>query len=111
MGSSKKLPFIKVYDGYGYSGNIMIYGHVFKRSPHQLSRLTSDGIWSNMWQLIKLFKVKTMPNAKLDVVFEEQHISTTTASDGFFKLEITPEKHLAAGWHSIQVNLLGDDGQ
>jgi phosphatidate phosphatase APP1 len=64
-----------------------------------------------MWQLFKLFRVETMANARLEVVFGHQHINTTTASDGFFKLEIIPDEHLTAGWHSLQVHLLGPKGK
>ena len=108
---SKKLPFIKIYDGYGYSGNIMIYGHVFKHMPHQLSNLSRNGLLANMWQLFRLFRVETLANARLEVVFGNQHINIASASDGFFKVEMEPEEQLSAGWHSLQVNLLGPKGK
>jgi len=109
MGHSKKLPFVKVYDGYGHAENIIVYGHVFQQKPHAPVHLERNGLLYNIWQLFRLFNVKTVANAKVRLVFGNQAIEALTASDGFFKLEMTTIQHLDAGWHTVAVQYV--DGE
>lgn len=108
MKHPKKLPYVKVYDGYGHSENIVVYGHVFKKKPHFSAGFLKNGLLTNLWHLLRLFKVKPIAYASVELVFQDQKISSTTAFDGFFKLELVPESHLSAGWHSIMVHCLDD---
>jgi phosphatidate phosphatase APP1 len=63
----------------------------------------------NIWQLVKLFRVKTVANVTVKLIFEKQTVTTETEYDGFFKLEITPLQHLSAGWHTVMVQMLDDN--
>ncbi len=108
---AKKLPFIRLYHGYGHSRNVVVYGHVFKREPRLFKEKRGGGMLSNLVQLLKLFRVRTIPNARLQVLFEGQEILSKAEYDGFFKIEIHPAVHLEAGWHKVFVNLLDDRQQ
>jgi phosphatidate phosphatase APP1 len=110
MKSLRKLPFVKVYDGYGHSDNLIVYGHLLQKQPHVTLNYEKNGLLQNIWQLIKLFKVKPVPYAKVKLTFESQSVEAITASDGFFKIEMTPIHHLAAGWHSLEVHAVDDNG-
>jgi phosphatidate phosphatase APP1 len=102
----KKLPFIKLYHGYGHSGNLVIYGHVFKHKPRLYKTSARPGFASNIIELFKLFNVRTLAGARLEAVFEGQVMHTQTEYDGFFKFEYTPAQAVSAGWHTITVQLI-----
>jgi len=106
----EKLPFVKLYDGYGHSENLIVYGHLFQKQPHVSLNYEKNGLLQNIWQLIKLFKVKPVPFAKVRLVFASQSMEALTASDGFFKIEWKPLQHLAAGWYPVQVFALDGNG-
>jgi phosphatidate phosphatase APP1 len=110
MKRPKKLPFIKLYDGYGHSENIVVYGHLFQKQPHVTLNYEKNGLLNNIWQLIKLFKVKPVPHTKVKLIFESQSVEAMTSFDGFFKIEMTPDNHLTAGWHAYQVCAMDDKG-
>lgn len=106
MKSPEKLPFVKVYDGYGHSDNLIIYGHLFEKRPKVSLNYEKNSLLQNIWQLIKLFRVKPVPYATVQLLFEGQVIRSSTAFDGFFRIEITPTHHLTAGWHPVEVQAL-----
>lgn len=106
----KKLPFVKVYHGYGHSGNVIIYGHVFRKEP-RLFKEKANGFSSNLVQLFKLFRVRTIPGAVVEVWLDGQQIRGATEYDGFFRIEIIPRHQLKAGWHEVAVNYLDGSGQ
>jgi len=105
MKHRKKLPYVKVYDGYGHSENIIVYGHVFKKKPHEAVHFKKNGLLYNLWHLVRLFHVKTLPYVKVKMEMGEHCVNGVTASDGFFKLELAPG-HLSAGWHEVTVAYL-----
>lgn len=110
MESLKKLPFVKVYDGYGHSKNIIVYGHVFQHEPGVSLNYKKNGLLRNIWQLIKLFNVKPLAGLTLKLTFDDQTVTAETAYDGFFKLEVIPSHHLSAGWHPVKVYCLDKTG-
>lgn len=111
MKSPEKLPFVKVYDGYGHSDNLIVYGHLFEKQPKVSLNYEKNGLMQNIWQLIKLFSVKPLPYASVQLLFEGQVIKSSTAFDGFFKIEVTPTHHLSAGWHPVEVQALDKNGK
>lgn len=106
--TNKKLPFVKVYHGYGHSGNLVVYGHVFTKEP-RLFKERGNRFSSNLVQLFKLFRVHTIPGAPVEVWLDGRPVQGTAAYDGFFRIEISPLHHLKAGWHNIIVNYLDDN--
>ena len=102
-GDDKKLPFVKVYHGYGHSGSLVVYGHVFRKEP-RLFKESGNRFSSNLVQLLKLFRVRTVPDAAIEVRLAGQCTEGRTEYDGFFRIEITPLHHLEAGWHPVVVN-------
>lgn len=110
MKNPKKLPFVKVYDGYGHSENLIVYGHVLEKQPRVTFNYAKNGLLQNIWQLFRLFRVKPLPYVSVKLMFESQYVEAITASDGFFKIEWSPIQHLVAGWHTVEVFALDDDG-
>jgi phosphatidate phosphatase APP1 len=100
---------VKVYHGYGHKNNLVIYGHVLAGKPVSQSKFT-DNVFTNIIHLIKLFFVNPIPNVRLQLIWENQQIFTTTESDGFFKFEWQSNESVPAGWHQIVVHIVDNEG-
>ena len=98
---------VKVYHGYGHKNNLAVYGHVLAGKPVRESKFT-DNIFTNIIHLTKLFFIKPIPNARVQLIWENQALFTTTEKDGFFKFEWKSINSVPAGWHQIIVHLLGN---
>lgn len=102
---SYQLAHVKVYHGYGHKNNLVVYGHVLAGKPMSERKFT-DNIFTNAIHLTKLFFVEPVPNARVQLIWENQALFTTTEKDGFFKFEWKSIDSVPAGWHQITVHLL-----
>ncbi len=100
---------VKVYHGYGHTHNLVVYGHVFK-SRAVIRTLYTGNIFTNIFHLFRLFFVKPLSHAKVQLHWGSQVICSITAEDGFFKFEWKSDTDVAAGWHDIVVNLRDESG-
>ena len=101
---------VKVYHGYGHTNNLVVYGHVFSYKAKSAQNY-SNNIWVNIMYLIRLFLVKPKPFAKIRLNFYGQIIENKTEYDGFFKFEFKAETEVAAGWHLVKVETLGENNE
>ena len=101
---------VKVYHGYGHTADLFICGHVLKRRSFMQKYYTNNAI-INFINLLRLFFIKPLPNAKVQLTWRNQTFYTTTASDGFYQFEWASDDEVMAGWQQIQVNLLNDDDE
>jgi phosphatidate phosphatase APP1 len=100
---------IKVYQGYGHTHDLIIYGHVLQRAPARRFRY-SDNILVNIIQLMRLFFVKPFPHTRLKLQWGSQQFFTTADEEGFFKFEWVSDFELTAGWHTVTVKGIDDTG-
>lgn len=107
---NKRKPFVKVYHGYGHTGNLVVYGHVFAKEP-RIFHKPGGNFLMNFIRLVRLFLVKPLPEAKLLLRFQGQAIAGKTEYDGFFRFEWSAETELPAGLHHASVDYLAPDGQ
>ena len=107
-GSGKAV--VKVYHGYGHTGNLVVYGHVLKRSFSPQRHYTRN-VFTNILNLLKLFFIRPLSFAKVELHWQNQSFRTTTAKDGFFKFEWKSDLEVSAGWHDVTVYLLGVKGE
>ncbi len=97
-------PVIRVYNSYGDSEKIIVFGHVLKLSP--MSRKTYRHNWIvNAFSMLRLFMVQPFPKAKLLMKWEGKVLHTQSQDDGFFKFEWKPVVPPVAGWHSVSIYL------
>lgn len=101
---------VKVYNGYGHTHYLVIYGHVFTFAPLERKTYTSNFL-INFFSLIRLFFVKPVPKARVRLRWEDISMETETASDGFFKFEWKSNRELGYGWHEVEVELLDSNGE
>ncbi|MEO7767875.1 MAG: phosphatase domain-containing protein [Ferruginibacter sp.] len=100
---------VKVYYGYGHKHSLTIYGHVFE-NKFTTGRKYTNNIVSNIIYLIKLFCIKPIAGAKVQLIWRKQIMFAITGTDGFFKFEWKSEDDVTAGWHTVKVNLLDEAG-
>ena len=101
---------VKVYHGYGHKDSLIVYGHVLAAKPDGNTQYTSNVVY-NIIHLVKLFFISPLPGVRLQLKWREQHFETVTEADGFFKFEWKSISFVSAGWHSIMIDLLDEQGQ
>lgn len=94
---------VRVYRGYGRDGQLQLFGHVLELGPIPPKRY-SRNIIRNFFGLIRLFIVRAKPNAQVTLTWQGKVIRATTAADGFFHFQWTPEAPTDAGWHEVRVD-------
>ena len=107
--SNFKHTLVKVYHGFGHKHNLTLYGNVYI-NKFDGKRNYSNNIVSNIVNLIKLFCIKPIPGAKVQLKWREQIFDTVTEKDGFYKFEWESHGDVPAGWHLVNINLLDTTG-
>ncbi len=98
-------PQVKLYNGYGNQQSSVIFGHVFSLSPLPRKKYRQNFL-SNTLALLRLFIVKPLKQATVQLIWENKLYTTKTAADGFFKFEWSPGLKMTAGNHTVEVQLL-----
>jgi phosphatidate phosphatase APP1 len=101
---------VKIYHGFGHTHNLVVFGHVFKKKPAVRFRYR-DNVFVNIYHLLKLFLIKPIPNARVQLVLEHEVIEGCTEADGFFKFEWEAKKEIMAGWHPVKANCVDKEGK
>ena len=99
---------VKVYHGYGHQHNLVVYGHVLAGKP-LLRKRYSQNPFFNIKHLAKLFFITPIPNVRVMLQWQQQQLYSTSEIDGFFKFEWQSINIVPAGWHTVVVNLLGNE--
>jgi phosphatidate phosphatase APP1 len=97
-------PVIVVYNGYGSSDKIFVFGHVLKLSPY--TRKTYRQNWLiNIFSMLRLFMVRPYKYAKLSIEWEGNILYARSQDNGFFRFEINKVTPAKPGWHNVVVHL------
>jgi phosphatidate phosphatase APP1 len=107
--SAGRQASVKVYNGYGHTNDLIVYGHVFGKRPAERKHF-SNSVLTNVFHLLRLFFVKPLPDARVQLKWNDQVIESVTETDGFFKFEWKSEEQVPAGWHPVEVSFLRADG-
>lgn len=99
---------IKVYHGYGYGKQLVVYGHVFQSGPKPRKKYRRSFL-RNTWALLRLFMVTPYPKIELEMEWKGQIYFTRTDTDGFFKLEWLDESPVPQGWNEVVVRAKQND--
>ncbi len=104
---SRSKKFVKIYHGYGYRHDLFLYGHLFNRKTVARKRY-SRNLASNIIYLLRLFFVRPIPQAVVELHWQDQVLQNKTESDGFIKFEWNSLAMVPAGWHPVEVQYKGD---
>lgn len=109
-GSPENNFTIKIYHGYGYQHNMVVYGHVLA-GHYFIRKKYTNNIFVNIVHLLRLFLVKPVPGRSVLLEWQTQQVETCTGIDGFFKFEWQSDNPVEAGWHMVKVFLLNEQGE
>lgn len=98
-------PVVRVYRGFGNDTQLLIDGHVFKRSALARNRYRNID-FVNLLAVLRLFLVKPYPNALVKVYFGEQIVDVKADTNGYFAITLTPTEPLSPGWHRVKVRVV-----
>jgi phosphatidate phosphatase APP1 len=101
---------VKIYHGYGHTHDLVVYGHIFLNNPFTRKRYTNH-LLSNGIHLLRLFFIKPLADAIVELKWKNQTIRTKTEKDGFFKFEWKSDSEVSAGWHPVEIHFLLPTGQ
>jgi len=97
-------PVIVVYNGYGSSDKIFVFGHVLKLSPYMRKTYRQNWI-VNIFSMLRLFMVRPYKYAKLSMEWEGILLYAQSQDNGFFRFEINAVILPKPGWYNVVVNL------
>lgn len=103
----KRKSHVTVYHGYGHTSDLVVYGHVLKSMPAPMRHDLEHPV-KNIFQLLRLFFVKPVQGAKVQLTWKNKILHTTTEKDGFFKFEWHADEYVDAGWHVVTVAHLNE---
>jgi len=100
---------VKVYHGYGHTHNCTVFGHVFAGATN-MRNYDHSNTWLNIVHLIRLFLLRPKADVPVRLTCNGQQFNATTASDGFFAFHWKSDHSIAAGWHTVVVDALSEEG-
>ena len=100
---------IQLYDGYGHSDRLFVFGHVFKRIATPKNRYTGN-VLHNAVDMLRLFLQRPYPEITVRLYWHNQVLETITEKDGLFSFEWDSEKRLDAGWHTMRITAFSSSG-
>ncbi len=99
-------PFLQGFRGFGNSDYYFVQGHVFRGMAMAKPRRRTSA-FKNFISLVKMFLVRTIAGAKVELHTGKGIINTTTTEDGFFEFKVF-KHNLNPGWHTVMLRL-GDE--
>lgn len=96
---------IKLYDGFGNENSFNLLGHALSLSPIGRKRYRNHFIL-NMLSLVRMFMVKPIKNARLQMEWDGKVYHTHSEKDGFFRFEGKTDKKNLPGNYAVTVHLL-----
>ena len=96
---------MKLYNGFGNDSQCYVYGHALSISP--LNRKHFHNYFLiNALALIRLFMVKPVKGANIEMTFRGKTYKTTTEKDGFFKFEWKLDEELKPGVYPVEAVMI-----
>src|SRR5690606_1760684 len=96
-------PILKLYRGYANEGELIVFGHVFRPNTAGSYEFEKRHL-KNAKSIIRMFRIKTIPNADVYLEHNGIKIHTKALDDGYFKFCIPLNKELAYGWTDYYVS-------
>ncbi len=97
-------PVLKLYRGYANEGELIVMGHVFApttKADYDFQKRK----FSNAKSIIRMFRIRTLPNADVCLDYNGEKIHTKTLEDGYFKFCIPLAEQTGYGWMDYFVSI------
>lgn len=103
-------PIIKLYRGYANEQELIIFGHLFE--PNTASSYEFEKKrFKNAKSVIRMYRVKTLPNTDVYLEHNNTRIHTKTLDDGYFKFCIPLKEEVGYGWTDYYVSTVSAEGE
>jgi phosphatidate phosphatase APP1 len=98
---------ITTYRSYGTPTRLYVKGRVLVDKGIAVSE-ADDTLWENLMNMYRRFNSSEIPGARVQLCLENQVHEITTDVEGYFVLNLAPEKPLVLDdiWHTIDVKLV-----
>lgn len=95
------------YRSYGTPERLYVKGRVLKDKGITQSE-EQDTLWENLLNMYRRFETDEVPNARVQLCFNNQFHEITTDVEGYFVLNLAPETPLVLDdiWHTIDLKLI-----
>ncbi|NEM97894.1 App1 family protein [Pontibacter burrus] len=95
------------YRSYGTPERLYVKGRVLKDKGITKSE-EQDTLWENLLNMYRRFETDEVPNARVQLCFNNQFHEITTDVEGYFVLNLAPETPLVLDdiWHTIELKLI-----
>ena len=100
---------VRVYHGYGHMHNLIVLGHVLTKKLKTRHNYTNN-VFSNAMYLFRLFLVRPVAAAHVQLQWRGQLLDSKTETDGFYKFEWKSDTEVVAGWHKVVIMFLDISG-
>ena len=98
-------PAIKLYQGFGNATHCFIYGHVLSLGPMPRKKYRQVFLLNTL-AVLRLFIVRPIAGAVVQIEWEGKVLESITEADGFFKFEWQPVTPTPPGNYSIEAWLI-----
>ncbi|MEO7264223.1 MAG: phosphatase domain-containing protein [Ferruginibacter sp.] len=98
-------PAIKLYTGFGNANECHIYGHVLSLGPLPRKKYRNIFLYNTL-AVLRLFMVRPVANAEVQLEWEGINLITVTEADGFFKFEWKPAIPLGPGKYPVEARYI-----
>jgi phosphatidate phosphatase APP1 len=105
-----EIPVIRLYRGYSNGFEHIIFGHLLELSPSK-PNYTTKNIFTTTLALIRLFMVRPVPKAIVQMEYAGTHYEASTEDDGFFKFEWKSAIRLEPGIYDVDVSVKSINNQ
>ena len=105
-----EVPVIRLYRGYSNGFEHIIFGHVLELSPRKPNYSTRN-LFTTTLALIRLFMIRPVPKAVVQMEYEGAVYEASTEDDGFFKLKWKSAIRLEAGIYDVDVIIKSINGR
>ncbi|MBD1395994.1 DUF2183 domain-containing protein [Pontibacter sp. JH31] len=97
---------IMAYRSYGTPTRLYVKGRVLVDKGIAVSE-KDDRLWDNLLNMYKRFNSREIPGARVELCLENQKHEITTDEEGYFVLNLAPEKPIELDdiWHTIDIEL------
>lgn len=95
---------LKLYRGYANDQELIVMGHVLKPNTQPDYDFQKKN-FRNARSMIRLFQIKTQPNADVYLQLGDQKIHTKTLDDGYFKFCVPLPENTRDGWSDFSVSM------
>lgn len=95
-------PIIKLYRGYANEAELIVFGHLFKPNTAGSYEFEKKR-FKNARSIIRMYRIKTLPNTDVYLEHNGTKIHTKSLDDGYFKFCIPLKEELGHGWADYYV--------